>query len=299
MRHSRNTWIYSLILLLAAALLALPFAQAASVEPMYVEGNPSCSDLSYPLEFKVDPPNPGTYNVEGFGSVTLASADGIYFDWSSTFGVDAVIAKGGNGAYVYAYSPEATGDSELRSPDNFSGGPAELSHVSFCYDADPPPTETPPTEVTPTEDPATEVPPTEVPPTEVPPTEVPPTEVPPTEVPPTEVPPTEVPPTEVPPTEVPPTEVPPTEVPPTQLPATAVPPTPTNTQVPPAPTNTQVPPSVLAVAGELPSTPEAVYEVLPATGGGAPALGNLNSALGVALTLAGGVAAWVRRRPTS
>lgn len=140
MRHSRNTWIYSLILLLAAALLALPFAQAASVEPIYVKGNPSCSDLGYSLEFKVDPPDPGTYNAEGFGSVTLASADGIYFDWSASFGVDAVIAKGGRGAHVYYYSPETTADSALRSPDNPNGKPAELSHVSFCYDADPIPT---------------------------------------------------------------------------------------------------------------------------------------------------------------
>ena len=56
--------------------------------------------------------------------------------WSSTFGIGAVIMKGGQaGANVYTYTPPALGDSGLETPINPSGQNADLSHISFCYDA--------------------------------------------------------------------------------------------------------------------------------------------------------------------
>lgn len=140
MRISRKHFV-TLGLLTAAALIALfglaNTGAAASVAPVFVDGNPTCTDLGYAYGTKWDYPEDstgGTYPL-GIGEVTW-STDGTYVDWSSTFGVDAVIVKGGSAANLYAYDPpaESFGDTDLVSPDNASGGPAGLSHVEFCYD---------------------------------------------------------------------------------------------------------------------------------------------------------------------
>lgn len=117
-------------------------APASIVEPVQVDGNPTCEDIGLLdvapddlIEWKFDPPTAGTKDL-GFGnSVSLTWTDGTYFDWESTLGIDAVIAKGGPTANVYVYDPEATSDSGLHSPINPStDSPYGLSHVSFCYD---------------------------------------------------------------------------------------------------------------------------------------------------------------------
>lgn len=114
-------------------------AAGASVEPEYVAGNASCQSLGYDFEFKIDKDEQGfnkpEYEVPGVGTVTLTT-DGTYWSWTSTFGIDAVISKGGNAANIYRYDPpaESFGDTGMVSPDNPSGGPAGLSHVQFCYD---------------------------------------------------------------------------------------------------------------------------------------------------------------------
>jgi hypothetical protein len=108
------------------------------VVPIYVAGNPSCTDLGYAYGAKWNYPEDstgGTYPL-GTGLVTW-STDGVYVDWSSTFGVDAVIVKGGPNANSYVYDPpaESYGDGGLASPINSSTGrPYGLSHVEFCYD---------------------------------------------------------------------------------------------------------------------------------------------------------------------
>jgi hypothetical protein len=110
---------------------------AASVTPTVVAGNPTCQDLGYAFDFKIEAADiqSGTpVVVFGSNTVTVTTTDGIHFDWSSTFGIDAVLAKGGNGANVYAYNPESLGDTNLQPPDNSSGGPAAISHINFCYD---------------------------------------------------------------------------------------------------------------------------------------------------------------------
>lgn len=127
-----------LVLLVVGALLlaALPVG-AASVPPVEVAGNPTCAQQGYAYGVKWNYPEDstgGTYPL-GTGTVTW-STDGTYVDWESTFGVDAVIVKGGNAANVYKYDPpvESFGDTDLVSPNNSSGKPAGLSHVEFCYD---------------------------------------------------------------------------------------------------------------------------------------------------------------------
>jgi hypothetical protein len=118
-----------------AACLALPErAGASDVTPIFVAGNPSCTSLGYAFGFKVDPPNAGTYSIDGINTVTVTT-DGVSFDWSSTLGMDAVISKGGPNANVYVYSPERTSDTGLHSPINPSNGnPFGLSHIEFCFD---------------------------------------------------------------------------------------------------------------------------------------------------------------------
>jgi hypothetical protein len=122
------------ILMIVAGLTAQP---ARAVEPNFVPGNPSCTDLGYDFGFKPqpEPPPSGTYSFpDGIHSVSITS-DGTYFDWASDLGIDAVIVKGGPNANVYVYDPEAFSDSGLRSPINASNDqPYAISHIEFCYD---------------------------------------------------------------------------------------------------------------------------------------------------------------------
>jgi hypothetical protein len=121
---------------LAAALLLASVrpAGATDVTPIFVAGNPSCTALGYAFGFKVDPPNAGTYSIDGINTVTVTT-DGVNFNWSSTLAMDAVISKGGPNANVYVYSPERTSDTGLHSPINPNNGtPFGLSHIDFCFD---------------------------------------------------------------------------------------------------------------------------------------------------------------------
>jgi hypothetical protein len=114
-------------------------ASAASVDPDFVSGNPSCTDLGYQFGFKPqpEPPPSGSYTFpDGIHTLTIIS-DGTYFDWSSTLGLDAVIVKGGPNANVYAYDPpaEAFSDTGLNAPINPNNNqPYAVSHIEVCYD---------------------------------------------------------------------------------------------------------------------------------------------------------------------
>jgi hypothetical protein len=121
---------------LVAALAFTSPASATTVTPIFVAGNPSCTSLGYAFGFKVDPPNAGTYSIDGINTVTVTT-DGVSFDWSSTLEMDAVISKGGPNANIYIYDPpaEATSDTDLHSPINPNNGrPFGLSHIEFCFD---------------------------------------------------------------------------------------------------------------------------------------------------------------------
>jgi hypothetical protein len=117
-----------------------PVSQGGIV-PTFEDGNPSCADLGHPHGRKWNYPEDtggqeGASGALGAGQVTWTT-DGTYVDWSSTFGVDAVIVKGGSNANSYVYEPptESFGDSGLASPINPNNGkPFGLSHVDFCYD---------------------------------------------------------------------------------------------------------------------------------------------------------------------
>ncbi|HEX3126872.1 MAG TPA: hypothetical protein VH394_06055 [Thermoanaerobaculia bacterium] len=123
-------------LIAGALLVPAASAWATDVDPIFIAGNPSCTSLGYAFGFKVDPPNAGTYSIDGINTVTVTT-DGVFFDWSSTLGMDAVISKGGPNSNVFIYDPpaESTSDTELVSPINPNNGkPYGLSHIEFCFD---------------------------------------------------------------------------------------------------------------------------------------------------------------------
>ena len=104
-------------------------------------GNPKCADLEGEgqdwTEFKRDPNADGTFS-DGTLTVTITHTQpDKVFSWSSNIGVDAVFVKGGesgNGFYLYDPPQEKTSDTGLTTP-----GQNTISHISFCYDNDPPP----------------------------------------------------------------------------------------------------------------------------------------------------------------
>jgi hypothetical protein len=135
----KNLFFISLISILSIYGLNLRLGYSASVSPEFHPGNPTCQDLGYSFELKIDPPASGNYNLpDNSGSVTVTLTSSSTFDWSSTFGIDAVIVKGGPNANVYFYNPESTGDTDLSTPLNQQNNkPYGLSHITFCFDVDP------------------------------------------------------------------------------------------------------------------------------------------------------------------
>jgi hypothetical protein len=149
-RRDRVTIRRSLVIGLAAiagavGLFTVLPASATHVTPTLVPGNASCPVGT--TELKVEPVADGTFS-DGTLTVTIDVRDtaaGQVFDWTSNIGVDVVIAKGGPNSNVYTYVGESTGDTGLHAPANASGKFAGLSHISFCYDVEQPPTTAPPT----------------------------------------------------------------------------------------------------------------------------------------------------------
>jgi hypothetical protein len=177
-RRDRVTVRRSLVIGLAAiagavGLFTVLPASATHVTPTQEPGNPSCPPGTTTL--KVEPVTDGTF-TDGTLTVTIDVRDtaaGQVFDWTSNIGVDVVIAKGGPNANVYTYVGESTGDTGLHAPANASGKFAGLSHISFCYDVEAPPTTPPPTTVPPTTVPPTTAPPSTSTTTETPSTSTP------------------------------------------------------------------------------------------------------------------------------
>lgn len=93
---------------------------------------------------EVDPEGPYTFTV------VVGSEEGENYtkvlSWSSNFPIYAVIVKGGNYFNLYQYDTSVREDTNLVSPDNPSGNPADVSHVSIviCPDEFPPEPPCPP-----------------------------------------------------------------------------------------------------------------------------------------------------------
>ena len=121
--------IFVLILVLTVEITAAQEMQ----NPVFYQGNPDCKDLGFAYELKFDPPNSGTVN----GITLMVHEDLKYFDWSSTYGISAVIAKGGDNANIYYYNPTSMGDQNLVSPLNNGEQVPALSHATFCWNEEP------------------------------------------------------------------------------------------------------------------------------------------------------------------
>jgi hypothetical protein len=138
MNMQRNT---NICILLPALILSIATplhdAEAATVTPIVVPGNPSCPAGT--IDFKLESPSAGSYEVVPGKVITLSNLGNGCFDWSSPdLGIDQVIAKGGPNGNVYTYDPpppESFGDTKLCTPINANNGkPYGISHISFCYD---------------------------------------------------------------------------------------------------------------------------------------------------------------------
>ncbi len=105
----------------------------ASATPSVIAGHPTCAQINPSWnELRIDPPTPGWYeSSDGLLWAWLVSTDGIHFDWTARVPPAAVLLAGSASTNVYAYTPPATGDQGLQSPE--AAAPA---FVSFCYDTD-------------------------------------------------------------------------------------------------------------------------------------------------------------------
>lgn len=129
--------LHAMAAVLAVCALGVGNAHATHVEPTFLPGNPSCSDLGFADQIRFNSPSSGTYPIPG-GSVTFTinnTSLGQTVDWSSTVGQNAVIIKGGPNANGYVYNPPAPefSDTGLHAPVNPSGSYAGVSHIDFCY----------------------------------------------------------------------------------------------------------------------------------------------------------------------
>ncbi len=64
--------------------------------------------ITYTGSFKIDPPADGNYPVGDYGTITLDNVVGNSFDWSSTFGIGAVIVKAWTGIERVRVHPAVT-----------------------------------------------------------------------------------------------------------------------------------------------------------------------------------------------
>jgi hypothetical protein len=134
--------------LLTFLLFNFQLAQAASVDPIFVPGNPTCSTLvtnvTGSIELKVDQSQlniggaPTQHSLGGATVTITAYTNGLgqQFDWSIEGGtVYGVVAKGGPNANFYDYRPLGeTADTGLHAPINPANGRYYgLSHISFCF----------------------------------------------------------------------------------------------------------------------------------------------------------------------
>ncbi|WP_105254802.1 DUF7507 domain-containing protein [Pseudoalteromonas sp. T1lg75] len=113
------------------------------VQPMSVDGNPTCSELSTGIEglmeFRINDPGEGMFG-DGDIMVDIDIQPDKTFDWTVSGGViiQSIFVKGGPGGNLYEYYSDGgaitTSDGGLHSPVNHKNGNYYgLSHISFCY----------------------------------------------------------------------------------------------------------------------------------------------------------------------
>lgn len=141
------------VLAIGTALVAGAFAASSASatvdqEPVPVPGNPSCEDLGFPNEFKIDAgegdfPEAGEYQVgdpgtEAKGDTTgflvefgYTDDDPLTIEFETAIPVNAVLVKAGPGANLFEFDPPTTEGTDLESPKDDS-----ISHITFCWGDD-------------------------------------------------------------------------------------------------------------------------------------------------------------------
>jgi hypothetical protein len=158
MKNRKMGWLMVLSLLIASSVVA--FANTSSsptsdggVTPLIIDGensggNITCSEVG--LAFfnnadyydhssdKIDyDKDSNSFDDDFPAGLSVSVTDKTYVSFNSSFGIGAVIVKGGNKANVYIYDPQRKSDSGLASPPNPSGKPAGLSNITFCWNPEP------------------------------------------------------------------------------------------------------------------------------------------------------------------
>jgi hypothetical protein len=132
-------YISMFLVILGLSLVLAPMVTATRT--IYVvDGNPTCEDLSEspyncgPNEVKFDTDDGDLYDGNTKGPITLDDViDDYSFDWSSTLGVDCVLAKAASDNHnLYTYVPDSFGDTGLESNNQDHA----ISHLLFCYNLD-------------------------------------------------------------------------------------------------------------------------------------------------------------------
>ncbi|MGP7735251.1 hypothetical protein [Oceanimonas smirnovii] len=119
-----------------------PATTTLSVQPTFMEGNPTCSDVSNYMEYKINDVVSGSFTAPDGTKFTInvyPDSGGQAFDWSVAGGVVwDIVVKGGPNANHYDYNsqnPAAKADTYLHSPVNHKNNKFYgLSHISFCYE---------------------------------------------------------------------------------------------------------------------------------------------------------------------
>jgi LPXTG-motif cell wall-anchored protein len=141
--------------LLVAALAGPAAAHESTVEPKPKDEGLSCPELAeehaggqawqyYTTEDVADGDHSETYTVDDIGTVTVTVKSGKTFEWSSTFGIDAIYVQGRDAelspnSYFYLYaanadSQEATGDVDLGTPPWHKWDTNKIKSITFCFD---------------------------------------------------------------------------------------------------------------------------------------------------------------------
>lgn len=127
--------------LFTAAAFACGSTWAAAVEPTTFTGNfTSCSqlDVDGPLiggSTQTAPVNGQSYAFGSGQSITFnytPEGQNQFIGFTSTIPMDYIVVKGSAGYNVFHYDPADASDINLFSPNNESGDPAGVSHVTFC-----------------------------------------------------------------------------------------------------------------------------------------------------------------------
>ncbi len=153
--------LLSILLVIFFAFIYMTAASAASVIPDEYPGNDAntytppegCIRTTLPNS---DESGTHVYTFNDFGqldpagtntlTIVVGTAPGteytqvLSWSWSGSYSLYSIIVKGGNAFNEYVYDGTATSDTNLVSPVNASGHPADISHVSvvLCPEELPP-----------------------------------------------------------------------------------------------------------------------------------------------------------------